>query len=156
MIEVAIPGGDTLRLANALLDFNGTLAHDGTLMDGVAERLRSLATRLQLHVVTGDTAATAASELAGLPVSLAIMPPQFQARAKSIELERLGRERTVAIGNGRNDLEVIDRAALSIVVVGREGCAARTLMRADIACPSICDALDLLLTPRRIVATLRR
>ena len=72
MIEIAIPGGDPLLLAHALLDFNGTLAQDGMLIEGVAERLRSLATRLQIHVVTADTAGTAASALAGLPLSLAI------------------------------------------------------------------------------------
>jgi hypothetical protein len=32
---------------------------------------------------------------------------------------------------------------------------ANALLQADIVCPSICDALDLLLTPGRIVATLR-
>ena len=156
MIEIAIPGGDRLRLAHALLDFNGTLAHDGMLIGGVAERVRSLATKLEIHVVTADTAGTAASALAELPVSLAIMPPRFQAAAKKNELERLGRAQTVPIGNGRNDFDVIAHGALSIVVVGREGCSAPTLMQADIVCASVCDALDLLLTPRRIVATLRR
>ena len=156
MIEITIPGGDPLLLAHALLDFNGTLAQDGMLIEGVAERLRSLATQLQIHVVTADTTGTAASALAGLPLSLAIMPSRYQAAAKGAELDRLERGRTVAVGNGRNDLDVIRRAALSIVVVGREGCSARTLLQADIVCPSIGDALDLLLTPRRIVATLRR
>ena len=118
MIEIAIPGGDRLRLAHALLDFNGTLAHDGMLIGGVAERVRSLATKLEIHVVTADTAGTAASALAELPVSLAIMPPRFQAAAKKNELERLGRGQTVAIGNGRNDFDVIAHGALSIVVVG--------------------------------------
>ena len=108
MIEIAIPGGDRLRLAHALLDFNGTLAHDGMLIGGVAERLRSLATKLEIHVVTADTAGTAASALAELPVSLAIMPPRFQAAAKENELERLGRGQTVAIGNGRNDLLLVN------------------------------------------------
>jgi soluble P-type ATPase len=156
MIEIAIPGGESLRLAHALLDFNGTLAQDGQLIEGVAERLRSLAARFRIHVVTADTVGTAASALAGLPLSLAIMPPHDQAAAKRAELERLGRGQTVAIGNGRNDLDIIRHAALSIVVVGREGCSARTLLRADIVSPSIGDALDLLLTPGRIVATLRR
>ena len=153
MIEIAVPGADPLRLASALLDFNGTLAVDGKLIDGVPERLRSLAARVDIHVVTGDTTGTAATELAELPVRVAVMPPLLQDIAKRAELERLEGGRTVAIGNGRNDLGVIDHAALSIVVVGREGCSALTLMQADIVCASVCDALDLLLTPGRIVAT---
>jgi len=47
-------------------------------------------------------------------------------------------------------------STLAIALVGREGCSVETLMQADIVCPTIGDALDLLLTPRRIVATLRR
>jgi soluble P-type ATPase len=156
MIEIAIPGGDRLRLACALLDFNGTLAHDGRLIDGVPKRLRSLAALIELHVVTGDTTGTAAEELAGLPLRLHVMPPEGQDAAKCAALETLSPSRTVAIGNGRNDLGVIGRAALAIVVVGREGCSTQALMQADVVCPSIGDALDLLLTPRRIVATLRR
>ena len=38
MIEIAIPGGESLRLAHALLDFNGTLAQDGQLIEGVPEK----------------------------------------------------------------------------------------------------------------------
>lgn len=156
MIEIAIPGGNRLHLANALLDFNGTLALDGRLIEGVAKRLRTLASLMELHVVTGDTTGTAARELAGLPVHLHVMPPEGQDLAKRSALAALAQAQTVAVGNGRNDLGVIERARLSIVVVGREGCAAQTLMQADIVCSSIADALDLLLAPQRIVATLRR
>ena len=148
MIEIAIPGGNRLHLANALLDFNGTLALDGRLIEGVAKRLRTLAALMELHVVTGDTTGTAARELAGLPVHLHVMPPEGQDLAKRSALAALTQAQTVAV--------VIERARLSIVVVGREGCAAQTLMQADIVCSSIADALDLLLAPQRIVATLRR
>jgi soluble P-type ATPase len=155
MIEIGIPGRDDLRLVNALIDFNGTLAFDGCLIDGAADRLRALSTLLELHVVTGDTTGTAREALAGLPVQLHLMPRDDQDVAKRAVLARFDAARTVAIGNGRNDRGLLEQAALSIVVVGREGCAAASLARADIVCASIVDALDVLLTPRRIVATLR-
>lgn len=156
MIEIAIPGGDRLRLATALLDFNGTLAFDGWLVDGVAERLHALAALLELHVVTGDTTGTASEALAGLPLQLHPMPAHDQDAAKRLVLDRLDATQAVAIGNGRNDCGLLEHAALSIVVVGGEGCAVAASSRADIMCVSIRDALDLLLTPRRIIATLRR
>jgi soluble P-type ATPase len=155
MIEIGIPGRDDLRLVNALIDFNGTLAFDGCLIDGAADRLRALSTLLELHVVTGDTTGTAREALAGLPVQLHLMPRDDQDVAKRAVLARFDAARTVAIGNGRNDRGLLEQAALSIVVVGREGCAAASLARADIVCASIVDALDVLLAPRRIVATLR-
>jgi soluble P-type ATPase len=155
MIEIGIPGRDDLRLVNALIDFNGTLAFDGRLIDGAADRLRALSMLLELHVVTGDTTGTAREALVGLPVQLHLMPRDDQDVAKRAVLARFDAARTVAIGNGRNDRGLLEQAALSIVVVGREGCAAASLVRADIVCASIVDALDVLLTPRRIVATLR-
>jgi soluble P-type ATPase len=156
MIEIGIPGRATLRLETALVDFNGTLACDGRLIDGVPERLRALAARIEVHVVTGDTCGTACQELAGLPVSLHLMPAEGQEAAKLAVLDRVGAASAVAVGNGCNDRAIMERAALSIAVLGGEGCAVAALLRADVACASIGDALDLLTTPRRLVATLRR
>ena len=155
MIEIAIPGAQTLRLSMAIVDFNGTLARDGQLHDGVAERLRMLARQLTIHVVTADTTRTARTALAGLPVQVHIVEDTDQSAAKRAFLERCGAHEVVAIGNGRNDEALVDAAELSIVVIGDEGCAARTLAVADVVCTNIRDALDLLLTPTRLVATLR-
>jgi soluble P-type ATPase len=75
MLEIAIPGADTLRLDHLVADFNGTLAVDGELLPGVAEGLCQLAERLALHVVTADTFGKAREALAGIPCELAILPP---------------------------------------------------------------------------------
>ena len=83
------------------------------------------------------------------------MPDNGQRVAKRTFLETLGADKTVAIGNGRNDEALIAGAALSIVVIGDEGCAAKTLASADVVCTNIRDALDLLIVPTRLVATLR-
>ena len=46
-------------------------------------------------------------------------------------------------------------AALGIAVCGAEGAAAETLQVADVVVIRIVDALDLLLHPKRLMATLR-
>jgi soluble P-type ATPase len=61
----------------------------------------------------------------------------------------------VAVGNGWNDYEMFTRADLSIVTAGPEGAAAKALQVADIFVPNIYVALDLLLNPKKIIATLR-
>ena len=155
MIAIDVPGAAKLELRHAIIDFNGTLACDGVLIDGVADRLRALAQRMTIHVATGNTTGTAPVALAGLPVDLHLMPALHQAPAKRALMDTLGAAHSVAIGNGRNDADVMEHAALSIVVVGREGCAASTLAAADIVCAHIGDALDILMTPARVVATLR-
>lgn len=155
MIEVAIPGDAVLRLETLLCDYNGTLAVDGRLPTAVGDRLARLAGSLRVVVATADTFGTAAAELARTGVEVRPLAPTFGAAQKEKILEQLGAEAAVAIGNGVNDHLMVGRAALGIAVLGREGAAWETLRRARIVVPDPADALDLLLEPRRLVATLR-
>jgi P-type E1-E2 ATPase len=140
MIEIAIPGRAALRIASALVDFNGTLAVDGQLIDGVAERLRELSQKIDVHVVTGDTTGTASQALHALPVGVQLLPAEGQRAGKGRAIDAMHASETVVIGNGCNDCAALEKAALSIVVVGTEGCAIDALMRAHVACDSIRDA----------------
>jgi soluble P-type ATPase len=155
MLEVSVPGRETLRLEHLVLDFNGTLARDGVLIGGVAECIMRLVGMLSVHVVTGDTFGTAAEAVAGLPCKLVTLAPENQAEAKRVYVGGLGTAGTVCIGNGDNDRLMFGAAALAIGVIQAEGAAQTALAAAHIVCPSILDALDLLAHPKRIVATLR-
>jgi len=155
MISLDIPDFGPLRLDHLVSDYNGTLALDGILHSGVAERLRVLAREIAVHVVTADTFGVAREQLAGLPVTLTIISPENQALAKLQYAERLGANRVVALGNGRNDRKLFGAAALSVGLIQEEGIAAATLLEADILATSITDALDLLASPDRIKAMLR-
>lgn len=70
-------------------------------------------------------------------------------------LSSLGAEHCIAIGNGRNDVPMCQTAALSIAVMGTEGAYGKLLSECDVCTTSIADALDLLMLPKRLVATLR-
>jgi soluble P-type ATPase len=155
MLEINIPGYKTLLFHHLVMDYNGTLALDGYLLEGVGPRLVSLAENLHLHVVTADTFGIARSQLTGLPCELAILPVEDQAQAKLEYIQRLGAAQVVAIGNGRNDQRMVEAAALGIAIVQGEGAAIQTCQAADVLAPNIQTALDLLLFPRRLIATLR-
>jgi soluble P-type ATPase len=155
VIAIDIPGFGRLELRHLVTDYNGTLALDGRLLPGVEERLRELATRVDIHVVTADTFGLAASELAGMPVSVTIIPLENQAQAKVEVVSRLGAAAVAAIGNGRNDRHMLHAAALGIALIQREGAAADSVTAADVVCLDAVDALDLLRRPARLVATLR-
>jgi soluble P-type ATPase len=155
MVEVSIPCFGQLELHHLVLDFNGTLAQDGALIEGVWERLAALSHKLNVHVVTADTFGQAAMQLAGLACEVAILPPGEQAAAKREYVVQLGTRGTVSIGNGRNDRLMLAESVLGIAVVQEEGAAAGTLLAADIVCSHIVAALDLLENPLRLVATLR-
>jgi soluble P-type ATPase len=59
------------------------------------------------------------------------------------------------VGNGRNDRLMLEAAALGLAVILGEGASSATLAAADAVCLSIADALDLLIHPLRLTATLR-
>jgi len=155
MIEVAIPGAGRLHLSFLVLDYNGTLACNGIMLDGVAERLIALSKNLSIHVVTADTFGTIEATLKSLPLTVRVLPQTGQNHAKMAYVSQLGCNEMVCIGNGRNDRLMLQAAALGIAVVGPEGAAVDALQASDVVTTSIQSALDLLLNPLRLVATLR-
>lgn len=155
MVEISVPGFGRLRISHLVLDYNGTLARDGKLIDGVEERLKKLAGALQIHVLTADTFGSVARELAGIPCRVSVIPPDDQAGAKADYVRKLEPEAAIAVGNGRNDKIMIKEAALGIATVQTEGAAIAAVLAADIVSTGILDALDLLLHPLRLTATLR-
>ena len=152
MLIVDIPGVGILRLEHLVLDLNGTLTDRGRLIEGVADRIDRLRTDLDLHLLTADTFGTATELARRLGIELATIS---DGEEKARVVARLGPDATVAIGNGRNDVPMLQVAAVGIAVLGPEGAAAPALAAADLVCRSITDALDLLLDPTALVATMR-
>ena len=155
MIGINIPGFNELRLTHLVLDYNGTIAAHGRLIPGVPEKLAVLAPRLAIHILTADTFGTVREQVSPLPARLIVIPPGDQARAKEEYVRQLGADLTVAVGNGRNDRLMLKEAALGIALLQAEGAAVEALMAADVVAPDILAALDLLLAPDGLIATLR-
>jgi P-type E1-E2 ATPase len=155
MLEITIPSRGVLRLEYLLLDVNGTIALDGQLLSGVRERLIELSRRVEIRLVSANTHGTVETLAAGLKVKAQILQPGNEVAQKAALVEELGAERVVAMGNGANDAAMLRRAALGIAVLGGEGLAVTSLTAADVLAPNIEAAFDLLLYPRRLVATLR-
>jgi soluble P-type ATPase len=151
-IRVEIPGKEPLVLTQLLLDFTGTLSCDGVLTPGLAQRLKALGEKMRITVLTADTFGTAAKQLKGLPLHLHFIETGHD---KAVFLAGLNRTETAAVGNGRNDVEMVRAAALGIAVIGPEACAAELIAAAKVVCHDALAALDLLLNPLRIKATLR-
>ncbi len=155
MLRADIPGFGTLELTHLVLDLNGTLTVDGELVPGVAARLEALGRRLSIHLVSADTRGDAARLAAGLGLALEPLPATGQAEAKAGLVHALGPRGCVAVGNGRVDAPMLALARLGIAVILAEGAAGAALLAADAVCTDIRDALDLLLVPERLTATLR-
>jgi soluble P-type ATPase len=156
MLRIDIPGDAPLELEHVVCDYNGTLARDGRLLPGVHDRLAAICRQLTVHVVTADTFGTARAGLSAVEVRLTVLASGNQVAAKAAYVNECGASRTVAIGNGQNDCDMLKAARLSIAVLGDEGTAAAALGAANVIARDIRIALDLLLNPQRLVATLRR
>jgi P-type E1-E2 ATPase len=156
MIEIEVPGRGTYRLKHVVLDVNGTIAVDGRLVEGVAKRVAELRRSVEVHMLTADTRGRQQVIDAQLGMQAARITPQDEAAQKASFVRELGGESVCAVGNGANDAGMLREAELAIAVLGEEGLAVETLNAADAVVPSVTVALDLLLKPLRLMATLRR
>jgi len=155
MLHVSIPGFGNFAITDIVMDYNGTLAVDGKLLEGLPAVLTTLAESVRLHVVTADTFGLAAGELEEVQCTLKILGKENQKQAKSEYVTLLGAHNTAAVGNGRNDSLMLKNAAVGIALLQEEGAASETLFAADVVCRDIFDALHLFSSPKRLIAVLR-
>ena len=155
MLIVDIPGYGDVELRNLVLDYNGTLATDGFLIDGVREIIGELAKRVNICVISANTFGTVETELRDLPLEVVGIKPGDERRQKLELIQKLGPQATVSIGNGNNDSLMLKEARIGICVMGREGCAQSALESSDMVVSDIRSALELLVLPGRLKATLR-
>lgn len=163
-IRIDAGNGGLYELDHAVFDVNGTLSCDGQLVDGVIERMHALRQLVQVHLLTADTYGT---QRPLIDVQLAIArEPKIEStvigpkdgpedRFKEAYVTRLGEARVAAIGNGRNDKLMLQKARLGIAVSGPEGAASETVSAATLLARDPLTALDLLLHPLRLRASLR-
>ena len=154
MIEIAIPGRGNYKLSHLVLDLNGTIALDGELIEGVEERLQRLNELLKLFIISADTFGSASGLKEKLKAKIYLVEGEESTQKLDL-VEKLGRDETVCIGNGTNDIAMLREAAIGICVLGREGASATAITGSDVVVSDINAALELLLNTDRLVATLR-
>jgi soluble P-type ATPase len=152
-LRYEVAGEEPFEIEHLMLDVNGTLTDRGRLVPGVRERIGALRTELEVRLLSADTFGT----LEELGRELGVEATRISTGMEKGDLVReLGGGSCAAIGNGRNDAEMLAEVRLGIVVLGPEGLSPQALSAARIVCPSITVALDLLADPRALAATLRR
>lgn len=151
-LDLEIQGGIVKRFTDLVLDYAGTLSLDGMLLPGVAERLGEISARLRITIMTADTFGKAADQTKGLPVGFRIISNGVE---KADAVQEMGGENVIAVGNGRNDVPMMGKAGLKIAVMEREGVSAELIRVSDVVVHDIRDALDLIIHPLRLKATLR-
>jgi soluble P-type ATPase len=159
-MRIDMPCGVFYNLFNMILDLNGTITVDGSFVDGVVERLKELSEKMDVYVVTADTGQTLEQSTDQLVEDCGIKIHKLESGRGDLQkldfLEKLGRDETVAIGNGCNDALMLREAKLGLCVIGKEGASSDALKASNAVFLNICDALDIFLKPKRMIATLRK
>jgi soluble P-type ATPase len=152
MIRIDIPQRGVIELQHAVFDVNGTLAVDGIPIPGVVDRLHMLVEQLSLHALTAGTHGNIAEleRAFGFPLHMIATGEE-----KLRFVEQLGPAGVIALGNGRNDVAMLRVAAIGVAILAGEGVAIDAIQAADVLAFGPIDAMDLILKPKRLIATLR-
>jgi P-type E1-E2 ATPase len=156
MITVDIPGKQIYNFEYLVLDMNGTIALDGMLIAGVRERLDILRPQLDISIITADTHGRAGEVAAALDVKMHKIARENEQLQKQELVRQLGAESVVSIGNGANDALMLKISGIGICVIGAEGASSEAMSNCDVVVPDINAALDMLIKPARLIATLRK
>lgn len=154
-MKIIIPGNKKINIKNLVLDYNGTIANNGQLIIGVENAINTLAKEINVYVITADTFGTVEAELKNTNCKILKIGKENQNKQKLDLVLKLNSENTVSFGNGRNDELMLKESVIGIGILESEGIYAKNLLSADIICKNVLNAFELLLTPNKLIATLR-
>lgn len=152
---VEIPGRESFEIKNVVFDYNGTVAIDGKLIEGISESINELSNSFNFYVITADTYGTVKKELQNTKCEVIVIPNSQQDISKLDFVKKLGLQYTLSVGNGRNDKLMLKETVLGIAILQDEGLCTQTLLNSDILVKSIFDVFTFLKDSNRLIATLR-
>jgi soluble P-type ATPase len=154
MIAIQRPGQEPLEIEFILIDFEGTLASDRRVHPKAKDKINLLSKRTKIYILTKGEKELVKEALRRVKAEIFNSTEKGTFQQKLDLLRQLGAIRTVAIGNGVDDVPILEEAGLGICVIGREGTSAEAIKKADLVVSNVVDALDFLLKPLRQKATL--
>ena len=156
MLSIEIPGRGRLEIKNVVLDVNGTIAVDGNIPEEIKSKLSKLQGKFHVYLLTADTYGMIKTAISDPGIEIKKITPLDECNQKADFIRKIGSKNTIAIGNGANDVLMLKQAAIGIAVIGKEGACSEAILNADLVVSDISNALDILLNPMRLIATLRR
>lgn len=156
MIIIQRPGEEPLKIEFIFVDFEGTLASDRRVHPKAKDKINLLSKRVKIYILVNEENEQVLEVLRKVKAEIIHISAGDASDKKLNLLRQLGTNKTVAIGNGRDDSFMVEEAALGICVISKEGTASETIQKADVVVSNILDALDFLLKPLRQKTTLNR
>ena len=154
-MKVNIPGRKEIEIQNIVFDYNGTIAIDGKLIEGIKKSINELSNSFKFYVITADTYGSVEKELLDTNCEVIKIAKSSQDISKLEFIKSLGSSKTLSVGNGRNDKLMLKESILGIAILQDEGLCTETLLNSDILVKSIFDVFSFLKDENRLIATLR-
>jgi soluble P-type ATPase len=154
MITVQRPGQSNLEIEFILIDFEGTLASDRRVHPKAKDKINLLSKRTKIYILTKEEKERVEEVLKKVKAETVYLTEGESSQKKLELLRQLGPARTVAVGNGVDDVSMIEEAGLGVCILGKEGASSEAMKKADVVFMNILDALDFLLKPLRQKASL--
>ncbi|MCD6559401.1 MAG: HAD family hydrolase [Palaeococcus sp.] len=145
-----IPNYREIKAKTVVFDLNGTLGVEGRVNEEVKRLLDALSEKYRVIVLSADTFGTLEEEFKGIPIKIERVRDGEEKMKKALNYEPY-----IGIGNGNNDIGMLENAELGICVIGEEGASVEALLNSDIVVRDVKDAIKLLLNEKRLIATLR-
>ncbi len=157
MRNINIPNYGIVIIKNVIFDINGTIQFQGKVSPELYNKFEELKKIYNIFLISADTRGNLKEIAEKFDVNYIKINSQgiTEAEAKNKELIRLGKDITVAIGNGNNDALMLKNAILGIAILGNEGASIKSIMNSDVILPDPLNAFDFLLDEKIMIATLR-
>ncbi|MFO7795861.1 MAG: HAD family hydrolase [Promethearchaeati archaeon] len=157
MKKINIPHYGEILIKNIIFDINGTIQFQGKISDEIVKKFQEIKEIYNLYLISADTRGNLKELAEKLGVKYIKINPTdvSEAEAKNQELEKLGKNETIAIGNGNNDSLMLKNALFGILLIGREGATTKSLLNSDVIFTDPMDIIDFLKDEKAIIGTLR-
>jgi soluble P-type ATPase len=154
MILLQRPGQNPLEIEFILLNFEGTLVTDRRIHPKAKDKLNLLSKRTNIYILAKGEQEAIREILKKVKAEVVYFKEGEVSQGKLDLLRQLGAAKTVAIGNGVDDVPMIEEAGLGICIIGVEGTSGEAVKKADVVFTDILHALGFLLKPMRHKAAL--
>ena len=157
MRKIIIPYHGEITIKNVIFDINGTIQFKGQISEELVQKFEELKKFYNILLVSSDTRGNLKNIAKKLGVNFKKVNTQGinDAEAKNNELKKLGKEVTVAVGNGNNDALMLKNAILGIAILGSEGASTRSILNSDVVFTDVINAIEFLLDEKTMISTLR-
>ncbi|RXJ97444.1 ATPase P [Malaciobacter molluscorum] len=154
-MKIDIPNKESFELKNIVFDYNGTIAIDGKIIDGVSKNIDELSNLFDFYVITADTYGSVENELKNTNCKVITISKDKQDEKKLQFIKKINPKTVLSVGNGRNDKLMLKESIIGISILQDEGLCTQTLLSSDILVNSIFDVFSFLKDKNRLIATLR-